>query len=79
MTQTNPKPGNTARPEPATKIAQVIALLQSPNGASLEEMATATGWLPHTMRAALTGLRKKGHAIAKTSVEGTTRYTIAIV
>jgi len=36
----------------------------------------ATGWLPHTTRAALTGLRKKGHAIARDRVEGVTRYAI---
>jgi hypothetical protein len=61
---------------PAPKIAQVIALLERTEGASLEEMVAATGWLPHTTRAALTGLRKKRYEIARTSVEGVTRYTI---
>ena len=40
-------------------------------------MVEATGWLPHTTRAALTGLRKKGHAIAKGSRENATCYRIA--
>jgi hypothetical protein len=61
---------------PAPKIAQVIELLGRTEGASLEEMVAATGWLPHTTRAALTGLRKKRYEIARTSVEGITRYTI---
>ena len=30
----------------------------------LAELVAATGWLPHTTRAALTGLRKRGYAIA---------------
>jgi hypothetical protein len=36
----------------------VIALLQQEQGATLAELIATTGWLPHTTRAALTGLRK---------------------
>lgn len=43
----------------------VIDLMKRPEGASLEQMIAATGWLPHSTRAALTGLRKKGHAIER--------------
>jgi hypothetical protein len=43
-----------------TKIARVIELLQREEGASLDELIAATGWLPHTARAALTGLRHRG-------------------
>ena len=50
-------------PRGGTKIAQVIELLQRGDGATLAELVAATGWLPHTMRAALTGLRKRGYAI----------------
>jgi hypothetical protein len=62
---------------PASKIRTVLSLLQREEGATLDEMVTATGWLPHTTRAALTGLRKKGHAIAKDKREDTTCYRIA--
>lgn len=48
-----------------SKIAMVVALLEGPDGATLPEMVESTGWLPHTTRAALTGLKKKGHAITK--------------
>ncbi|MCK8458554.1 DUF3489 domain-containing protein [Sphingomonas faeni] len=65
-----------ASPRPATKSAQVVALLQRDTGATLPEMITATGWLPHTTRAALTGLRKKGYAILRTSRDGATCYRI---
>ena len=52
-------------PRGPSKIASVIALLERPEGATLAELVKATGWLPHTTRAALTGLKKKGHVITK--------------
>jgi hypothetical protein len=47
-------------PREGTKIAKVLGLLRRNEGATLAEMIAATGWLPHTTRAALTGLRKRG-------------------
>jgi Protein of unknown function (DUF3489) len=46
-----------------TKIAQVLDLLQRNSGASLDELTSVTGWLPHTARAALTGLRHRGFEV----------------
>jgi hypothetical protein len=37
-------------------------------------MVAATCWLPHTTRAALTGLRKKGYAIDSDKVDGVRTY-----
>jgi hypothetical protein len=34
-------------------------------GATLDALVEATRWLPHTTRAALTGLRKRGFAVAR--------------
>lgn len=48
-----------------SKVAKVLGLLASEQGATLDELVQATGWLPHTARAALTGLRKKGHTIER--------------
>ena len=59
-----------------TKSAAVVALLQRPQGATLAELITATGWLPHTTRAALTGVRKNGHVIDKTKRGDETCYRI---
>jgi hypothetical protein len=64
-------------PRSGSKRAQVIALMQRVTGASLDDMVEATGWLPHTTRAALTGLRHTGHAITKSkNAEGRTVYRI---
>jgi DNA-binding IclR family transcriptional regulator len=43
----------------------VLAHLQREQGATLAELVAATGWQPHTIRAMLTGLRKKGHVIER--------------
>ena len=56
-------PSTLKSPRRGTKIAQVIELLQGNDGATLAELVAATGWLPHTARAALTGLRKRGYAV----------------
>jgi hypothetical protein len=45
-------------------LAHVTELLQRAHGATIGELIDATGWLAHTTRAALTGLRKRGYAIA---------------
>jgi hypothetical protein len=51
--------------------------MQGVTGATLNDMVGATGWLPHTTRAALTGLRHKGYAIAKSrNAEAKTVYRI---
>ena len=50
-------------PRGGTKLARVLELLQRDCGATLEELIAATDWLPHTTRAALTGLRKRGYAV----------------
>jgi hypothetical protein len=34
-------------------------------GATFDELVEATDWLPHTRRAALTGLRKRGMIVER--------------
>nr|WP_306265430.1 DUF3489 domain-containing protein [Pararhizobium sp. IMCC3301] len=46
-----------------TKKARLIALLSQKGGADVPSLSNTLGWLPHTTRAALTGLRKAGHEI----------------
>lgn len=60
-----------------TKRALVISLLRREEGADLDDLIQATGWLPHTTRAVLTGLRQRGYAIGKQkSPRGRTVYFI---
>jgi hypothetical protein len=59
-----------------SKIDQVIALLSRPSGATLNDLMAETGWQPHSTRAALTGLKKKGHAINSGKIDGIRRYRV---
>ena len=65
-----------AAPKRTTKQDLVLELLRRAGGTTLAEMVEATGWLPHTTRAALTGIRKKGHDAVRSKVDGETRYAI---
>ena len=56
-------------PRPGSKQALVVAMLTKDKGATLGALAEATSWLPHTTRAAITGLRKRGFAIERTRDE----------
>jgi hypothetical protein len=58
-------PGRVAIPREGSKLARVIDLLQRSDGATIPNLTEATGWLPHTTRAALTGLRKRGYAVIR--------------
>lgn len=69
-----PAIGSGTRPQ--SKTATVIGLLVRETGATTAELIEATGWLPHTMRAALTGLRRKGHDISRGKRDGATCYRI---
>ncbi|WP_428334198.1 DUF3489 domain-containing protein [Novosphingobium sp.] len=64
-------------PSATSKSAAVITLLQRDQGATMPELMEVTRWLPHTTRAALTGLRKKGHIIEKIKRDTATCYRIA--
>ena len=79
--KTRPKARPTkSKDAPAVRTSKatiVVNLLQRPQGATLNELVDATGWLPHTTRAALTGLRKKGHVLEKSKREDATCYRMA--
>jgi DNA-binding IclR family transcriptional regulator len=63
--------------KPVSKISAVADLLRREGGATLAELVAATGWQPHTTRAALTGLRKKGHKIERGTRDGETTWSVA--
>jgi hypothetical protein len=67
-----------ALPRPSKQTA-MLALLQREHGATSPELIEATGWLPHTVRAALTGLRKKGHEVTRGKRDGITCYHVASI
>ena len=56
--------------KPPSKQQQLAALVVRDEGATLDQMIAATGWLPHTTRAALTGIKKKGFVLSSDKVDG---------
>lgn len=72
----NQQAADQALPARQTKVDQVLDLLRRPEGATIEQLVAATGWLPHTSRAALSGLKKKGHTLVSEKSDGGRRYKI---
>lgn len=68
----------TTQSKPQTKKAQLIKLLSRKSGADVSAISEKFGWLPHTTRAALSGLRKSGFELTseKPSNGGLSRYRI---
>jgi hypothetical protein len=63
-----------------SKQARLIEMLKRPKGATIEEIAKAFDWQPHTVRGAIAGALKKklGLEVTSTKVEGRGRvYAIA--
>jgi hypothetical protein len=59
-----PRDTNAPRkPREGTKQEQVLAMLRRPEGATVAQIADATGWAQHTVRGFFAGLKKKGHAV----------------
>lgn len=78
--QRAPKANNVPVRGPETKLERLIALLSQPNGATIGEMMTATGWQQHSVRGFLAGTVKKkmGLALTSSKVAGNARrYRIA--
>ena len=52
------------------KSVLVLEMLAREEGASIAQLGTATGWQPHTVRAVLSGLRKRGQTIFSIRMDG---------
>ena len=46
-------------PRDGSKTAEIIALLKRKGGATTRELMKATGWQPHSVRGAISGLLRK--------------------
>lgn len=64
---------------PAGKLARLTALLRRPEGATVDDLMTATGWQAHSVRGALSGAlkRKQGLVIVSEKTETGRVYRIA--
>ena len=58
--RSRPSTGTRRPPRAGTKQQAVLALLRRPKGATVAQVAEATGWASHTVRGFFAGLNKKG-------------------
>ena len=73
-----PAPNPSVELARQSKKAAVIALLARPDGAAISDLIGATGWQVHSVRAALTGLRKEGKELVRAKdATGVTHYRLA--
>jgi DNA-binding MarR family transcriptional regulator len=61
---------------PGGKLGVVLKAIRRKGGATLVELTEATGWQPHTTRAALTRLRQRGFPAALTEEGGRRAYRL---
>jgi hypothetical protein len=68
-----------ASPRATSKLAQVITMLRTAKGATIEELARATDWQTHSVRGAISGALKKKFGLKVTSekADGVRTYRIA--
>jgi hypothetical protein len=68
------------RPRASTKRAVLIGMVERPEGASVAELGQRLGWLPHTVRAAITGLRHTGRDVTRSKdATGQSVYRLALI
>lgn len=61
------------------KLGDMVTLMRRPEGASMADLMTATGWQAHSVRGALAGSlkRARGYEINSDKIDGVRTYTIA--
>jgi hypothetical protein len=77
--QPEPEPAPEPAPEPKAngKQATIIAMLRRPEGATIAELAEATGWQQHSVRALISVKISKQHEVMKMRRERCRVYRIA--
>jgi hypothetical protein len=67
-----PKKDKPSRTRADSKQSQLIAMLKTAKGASIDEIVKAFGWQPHTVRGAIAGALKKklGLDVTSEKIEG---------
>jgi hypothetical protein len=63
----------TAPAPPGTKQSQLIALLRSPTGGTMEQITKLTGWQQHSVRGTISGTLRKRLKLTVACAGGTYR------
>lgn len=61
-----------------SKSQKILKSLSRPSGVTISQLQKITGWQPHSVRALLSGLRKQGIVVTRTTnSKGTSKYCVA--
>ena len=52
-------------PRAGSKLDKLVGLLSRKTGTTIDKASETLGWQPHTTRASLTGLKKRGYVIER--------------
>ena len=63
---------------PAGKLGAILAAIDAPDGATLDELTHLTRWQKHTVRAAISRLRPRGHDCRLDRMDGRKAYRLVI-
>ncbi len=74
--EAKPVAANANSALPRSKKERLRERLKAPEGASLGQLMTEFGWQPHTVRAAISGLRKAGLDVRREAGEVDSVYRI---
>ena len=69
-------PGTKLAGTSPTRQEQLSKLLARKSGATIAQLQVAFGWQPYSARAAISALRKVGHAVERTQTRKGTVYRI---
>lgn len=80
---TKPKGDRKQIPTASSKVstskkAKLDGLLSRTRGATIDQLQNALGWQPHTVRAAISRLRKTGHTIELEGKKNQKSYRLTV-
>jgi hypothetical protein len=74
-----PRPGSQPNARRESKKAHIIAMLRAPGGATIETMARAAKWQPHSVRGFLAGVVREKLGLTLVSSKGETARVYRIM
>ena len=73
-----PSPVPPSPKRPGGKLGLILERREDETGATLKDLAAATSWLPHTVRAAVCRLGQRGFGIRLEERDGRKAYRLAV-
>lgn len=74
-----PVPPTASPKPPAGKFGELYGKIAGPAGTTIDDLVASTGWQPHTIRAAVSRLRRRGlPVVLATDADGRKAYRLEV-